>query len=67
MKENYIIYQKFLNEDIYKFYDEKKKEYIDQYGDPYGIFKDDPSEANRESIKKFITIPVEFRDGDSGG
>lgn len=32
-----------------------------------GIFKDDPSEANRESIKKFITVPVEFRNGDSGG
>lgn len=48
--------------DIYKFYDEKKKEYIDQYGDPYGIFKDDPTESNREAIKKFITVPVEFRD-----
>lgn len=71
---NYVDYERNLNnlpsvsyEDIYKFYDEKKKEYIDQYGDPYGIFKDDPSEANRESIKKFITVPVEFRDGDSGG
>ncbi len=71
---NYVNYERNLNnlpevpyEEIYQFYDKKKKEYIDQYGDPYGIFKDDPSEANRESIKKFITVPVEFRDGDSSG
>jgi hypothetical protein len=43
--------------DIYKFYDEKKKEYIEQYGDPYGIFKDDPTEINRGKIEKFIQIP----------
>lgn len=43
--------------EIYKFYDEKKKEYIDQYGDPYGIFKDDPTEENRGKIEKFIQIP----------
>ena len=48
--------------DIYKFYDQKKKEYIDMYGDPFGIFANDPSLANRETIQKFITIPVEFRD-----
>lgn len=71
---DYVNYERNLNnlpevsyEDIYKFYDEKKKEYIDQYGDPYGIFKDDPSELNRDSIKKFITVPVEFRDGESDG
>lgn len=71
---NYINYERNLNnlpevsyEDIYKFYDKKKKEYIDLYGDPYGIFKEDTSEINRESIKKFITVPVEFRDGDSDG
>jgi hypothetical protein len=44
-------------EDIYEFYDRRKKEYIDQYGDPYGIFKDDPTEENRDKIKKFIYVP----------
>lgn len=70
----YINYERNLNnlpevsyEDIYKFYDEKKNEYIEQYGDPYGIFKNDPTPLNREAIKKFITVPVEFRDGDGDG
>lgn len=44
-------------EDVYKFYDEKKHDYISQYGDPYGIFKDDPTEKNREKIKLFIKVP----------
>ncbi|MDR2277361.1 MAG: hypothetical protein LBE23_05840 [Vagococcus sp.] len=71
---DYVNYERNLNnlpevsyEEIYKFYDAKKKEYVDQYGDPYGIFKDDPSEINRDSIEKFITVPIEFRDGDSDG
>ncbi len=51
-------------EDVYKFYDKKKKEYLDQYGDPYGIFDEDPSEKNRESIKKFITLPKDYEEGD---
>lgn len=65
----YINYERNLNNmpevpysDIYKFYDEKKQEYIDMYGDPYGIFKDDPTLSNRETIEKFITVPPEFRD-----
>ena len=45
-------------EDIYAFYDKKIEEYVEQYGDPYGIFEDDTSIKNRESIKKFI------KDGD---
>ena len=52
-------------EDIYKFYDIKKQEYIEQYGDPYNIFEDDPTESNRESIKKFITLPNDYDDDDS--
>lgn len=66
----YINYERNLHnlpevdyKDIYAFYDEKKQEYIENYGDPYGIFADDTTESNREAIKKFITIPVEFRDG----
>ena len=65
----YINYERNLNNmpevpysDIYKFYDEKKQEYIDMYGDPYGIFKNDPTLSNRETIEKFITVPPEFRD-----
>ena len=50
--------------DIYKFYDEKKKEYIDMYGDPYGIFTNDPTLDNRDTVEKFITVPIEFREGD---
>lgn len=66
----YINYERNLNnmpeveyKDIYHFYDEKKKEYIEQYGDPYGIFTDDTTESNRDAIEKFITIPPEFREG----
>lgn len=68
----YINYERNLNNmpevpysDIYKFYDEKKKEYIDMYGDPYGIFKNDPTLKNRDTVKKFITVPVEFRERDN--
>lgn len=57
----YINYERHLSglplvdyEDVYKFYDERIKDYIEQYGDPYDIFKDDPMIKNRESIKKFI-------------
>lgn len=64
---NYVNYERNLNNmpeveyrDIYEFYDKKKKEYVDTYGDPYGIFKDDTTEENRETIEKFITVPKEF-------
>lgn len=46
--------------DVYKFYDDRKREYIDQYGDPYGIFESDTTERNRESIRKFITLPKDY-------
>lgn len=41
-------------EDLYAFYDKRKQDYVEQYGDPYGIFTGDTSESNRENIKKFI-------------
>lgn len=41
-------------EDVYNFYDRRIEDYTQQYGDPYGIFKDDTTIKNRESIKKFI-------------
>lgn len=47
-------------EDIWKFYDERKREYIKQNGDPYGIFKGDTTEKNRDAIRQFITVPKEF-------
>lgn len=51
-------------EDVYKFYDKKKQEYLEQYGDPYGIFDDEPNESIRENIKKFITLPKDYEDGE---
>lgn len=41
-------------EDVYKFYDKRKDDYIKQYGDPYGIFENDTTEKNRDNIKRFI-------------
>ena len=67
----YVNYERNLNnmpeveyKDVYKFYDDKKHEYIEMYGDPYGIFTEDTTEINRETIEKFITVPNEFKDGD---
>ena len=51
-------------EDIYKFYDERKEEYIEQYGDPYGIFTEDTTEQNRDNIKKFIILPNDYNEKD---
>lgn len=52
-------------EDVYKFYDKKKEEYVSQYGDPYGIFNDEPDESLRDNIMKFITLPSDYGDGDT--
>ena len=49
-------------EDVYKFYDRMKEKYIEQYGDPYGIFDDDPTEDLRDTIKKFIILPNDYGD-----
>ncbi len=61
---NFISYEAHLDgrepckyEDIYKFYDKRKQDYIDKTGDPYNIFKHDPTEGNRERIKEFIKLP----------
>ena len=40
--------------DVYSFYDKKKQEYMEQYGDPFEIFKDDVDLKNREAIEKFV-------------
>jgi hypothetical protein len=52
-------------EDVYNFYDRRKAEYVEQYGDPYGIFASDPTESNRPNVKKFITLPKDYEEGDS--
>lgn len=47
-------------EEVYKFYDDMKREYLAQYGDPYGIFDGDPTEGNRPNVEKFITLPKDY-------
>ena|GEM_PF-532968 len=54
-------------EDVYKFYDERKRDYVEQYGDPYGIFAGDTTEKNRENIQKFITLPSDYSDSSEDG
>lgn len=62
----YINYERDLSglplcayKDVYKFFDERKEAYIKQYGDPYGIFENDPTESNREKIESFIRTEEE--------
>jgi len=58
-------------EDVYHFYDEKKARYIKEYGDPYGAFTDpeneDTSMKNRERVKNFIELPLDYNEEDIGG
>lgn len=72
----YVDYERKLNdqppityEEVYSFYDKKRDEYISQNGDPYGIFKNEPTVKNRESVKTFITLPDDYEElaGDSNG
>ena len=50
--------------DIYEFYDKMKEDYINQYGDPYGIFTDDPTEHNRQAVETFIKLPKDYNNGE---
>ncbi len=72
----YVDYERKLNdqpsvsyEDVYSFYDKKKAEYISQNGDPYGIFDNDPTERNRDTVKTFIKLPDDYDElaGDGNG
>jgi hypothetical protein len=72
----YVNYERELNSqpqveysDIYSFYDKKKKEYLEQNGDPYGIFNGDTTEKNRDTVKTFIKLPDDYEDlaGDKNG
>lgn len=47
-------------QDIYTFYDRMKQDYIEQHGDPFGIFAEDVTESLRDAIKSFITLPDEY-------
>lgn len=65
----YINYERRLNdqplvdyEDVYKFYDQRKEEYIKQNGDQYGVFANDATKKNRENVKTFITLPDDYED-----
>ena len=69
----YVNYERRLNgmpevdySDVYAFYDEKKRQYLEQNGDPYGIFKDDTAEKNRETVKTFIKLPDDYYDEEAG-
>ena len=70
----YIDYERKLNdqppvsyEDVYSFYDKKREEYIAQNGDPYGIFDNEPTLKNRDTVKTFIKLPDDYEElaGDS--
>lgn len=51
--------------EVYAFYDKKKEEYLEQYGDPYGIFEEDTSADIRPNVEKFIKLPKDYElDGD---
>lgn len=72
----YVDYERKLNdeapvsyEDVYEFYDKKRQEYISQNGDPYGIFNNEPTLKNRETVKTFITLPDDYEEmaGDENG
>lgn len=41
-------------EDMYKFYDDKKQEYIETTGDPYGFYTDDPTASNRDATGRVV-------------
>lgn len=65
----YVDYERKLNdqppvsyEDVYSFYDKRREEYISQNGDPYGIFNNEPTLKNRETVKTFIKLPDDYEE-----
>lgn len=65
----YVNYERDLNgqaqvdySDIYSFYDNKKREYIEQNGDPYGIFANDTTIKNRKTVEIFTKLPDDYDD-----
>lgn len=65
----YVDYERKLDdqppisyEDVYAFYDKKRDEYIAQNGDPYGIFNNEPTLKNRNTVKTFIKLPDDYEE-----
>ena len=65
----YVDYERKLNdqppvsyEDVYSFYDKRREEYIAQNGDPYGIFDNEPTLKNRDTVKTFIKLPDDYEE-----
>lgn len=47
-------------EEIADYYDQAKADFIERYGDPHGIFADDPTLRNRDNIREYITLPPDY-------
>lgn len=47
-------------EEIADYYDQVKADFIEQYGDPNGIFANDPTLRNRDNIREYITLPPDY-------
>ena len=65
----YVDYERKLNdqppvsyEDVYSFYDKRREEYIPQNGNPYGIFDNEPTLKNRDTVKTFIKLPDDYEE-----
>lgn len=67
----YVNYERKLNgmplvsyDEIYAFYERQKDEYIREHGDPFELFKNDPTSKPemRETVKRFLTVDDVFND-----
>lgn len=47
-------------EEIAVYYDQAKAGFIERYGDPDGMFADDPTLRNRDNIREYITLPLDY-------
>lgn len=67
----YVNYERKLNgmplvsyDEIYAFYERQKDEYVAEHGDPFELFKNDPTSKPemRETVKRFLTVDDMFND-----
>ena len=67
----YVNYERKLNgmplvsyDEIYDFYERQKEEYVREHGDPFGLFKNDPTSEPemRETVKRFLTVDDMYND-----
>lgn len=47
-------------EEIAVYYDQAKADFIERYGDPDGIFANDPTSRNRDNIREYVTLPLDY-------